>query len=72
MQANQHKQNYSTVCFLLFIIYCLPTAFSASRVKKFDPVNKTGTTTALSACAHPNLKTTHMTHENYSPLDGFV
>ena len=47
--------NRNTRLFLLFIIYCVPTAFSVSRVKRIDPFNKTGTT-ALSACPHPNLK----------------
>ena len=48
VQTNQHKQNYLTVCF--------PTAFRRPGWKKIDPFNKTGTTTALSVCPHPNLK----------------
>ena len=56
MQANQHKRLKLLDClFLLFIIYCVPTALSASRVKKIDSFNKTGTT-ALTTCPHPNLK----------------
>ena len=56
MQANQHKQNYSTVCFCCLSVIVFQQHFRRPGWKKSTRLIKpAGTTTALSACPHANL-----------------